>query len=109
MRLSPKLRQPELVLGRQQLPVADAARGPAGHHKVAVLEEDGVVRVLELLRGEELGDLDHRDDVVVVVEQVEPHWSVAHDRYPASDPIGGGGVRLPGGPGVADYLINRQR
>ena len=37
------------------------------------------------------------------------HISLALDRYPASDPIGGGGVRLPGGPGVAHYLINRQR
>ena len=30
---------------------------------------------------------------------------MAHDRYPASDHIGGGGVRLPGGPGAAGYLL----
>ena len=32
-------------------------------------------------------------------EGCSQHISLAHDWYPASDHIGGGGVRLPGGPG----------
>eukprot|EP00035_Acanthoeca_spectabilis_P020156 m.431390 g.431390 ORF g.431390 m.431390 type:complete len:333 (+) comp17296_c0_seq1:96-1094(+) len=67
------------LLRREKLPVRDAARGPGGHHHVAVGEEDGVVRVLVLLLSQKHRHIDHRDDLVGVVHHSDGAGQVRDD------------------------------